>query len=1622
MTRLQRWLHDAWHYLSPCFAYPTMTVRRQPLFLESLEVREMLSVTPTISWDGGAGNLNASDAVNWTGDRLPDATDDVYIGPLGSPGHIYLFGNLAVHSLHSEAKLQLSGTLSVAADSELLAAVDLMFSGGINVLGGDLVLGGGGISWGSINVAAGAELTVADDYTLSSMMLGGLTLAGTLEVAAEGTLHASQGTVTLEAGSAIVGAGMTEIAGATLQVNGLATARNLRLAVGSQLTGPGDLHILNVLDWDGGTMRGTGTTRILAGATLQLDANSTAGRFFYERTIENAGTVRWLGGGLRATMGAGGTLRNLAGGLVEVLGADEVYSLLAPPMPGFPSSPITVENFGTFRVDCGAGIFQFSNTVFNNAALVEVLSGRLVLDAGENSGALTLATGGVVEVHGDYSFLADSAASGAGVVVVTGTLEIPTGTEEGEDAATVANLRLEGSGEIKGAGDLLVSQLFEWRSGTLSGVGRTVVGATAMLNLAGEGTRTLDRKLLRYGGLTWDTNGAIRRPSTGEVYTNNRIPHTTAPTTPTFNADAAADALYRAMFPGLTGWGSDRDAVFREFDGRTAAQIRDIRAAYAAHYLQHAGVGGRTLDTDLQSELGAQDYTRLQALLVGTDTEASAAGESAADRASKRVNADVVAINRAITGYLTDLKDVYRILEAADTTAKMDMLKAVYQARYNISLEADLSARLDRAHDREQTKALLDGERALADAIALHRALSGTFYNDRAPLFEILSNRTPTQLQAIATAYQGKYNGALVVALEAGLYEAEAQRAKALLAGDPIKAAAARLRAAMEGTGANAQEVWAALEGKTSDQRAMIALTYEADYHEELKSRIESEFSDGFLFGTYADYRSKTFKLLYNGGLNGGERIWYASRGWGADHDEIMRVLGNRSAADLATIRSEYNYVSGRNLDDDIVGTGWTSEFGGRKRFDAQQALLGKPTTVAEAMQRLQARYDYDRSGWSNSFNNGWQWLFNEKGTLLDHNYNKAVEAYNGLSNPATLDINDAAAADFRKYAGFTGSDIEQYRTARDAGANAVGTVLGTAAGVAVVIGSGGTATPLVIGLAAGVGGVSQTLGAALARGGFVWEEIPYDALLGMINGGTAVLTGGNVTATTRWGILRQTSFNTARAGFSAGALTSAVATAIEEGTWQDGVLVGLLRVAQGTALGGVMGGLLGGALGGLGATFQISGAAAYIRRGFAYVTHPWWPATVGGSATTTFRAALEATLPGILANHEPLFQQLVAKLSTLARNADEAAVRSALQQVLDAASTQGVARQLLEDASVAAWHTVKGGAAAELTAFLKGAVIATALQEAETLDSLVATLVAKDVNQEVARQQARQILAELATLGANPTDDAVRGVLQAQNRLNLAGDASEELVAATKSWLANLREELNERLAGAVYKTNVNNHDNTVVEVYKHVSGDAPPADPELAIVNERLEAMKTILTEQADRLHSVNPATLDPEAEAEHNLLMLLLTEHSCAEAAIRADRAAFGELARELDLLTVMQRQPRGIMGKINGETPKLLPGGPQDLLAGLSTELDKHGSRAVVVLELKPVLVDGVWKEVPGHVFNAENINGNIWIFEAHDGVAVNLSQQPAGVVGLEAFYSLSPLKATGCYNVILSHPW
>ncbi|MCA9012946.1 MAG: hypothetical protein KDB01_24510, partial [Planctomycetaceae bacterium] len=113
--------------------------------IHELETRTLLAA---VSWDGGGGDLNWSNAANWDTDSLPDADDDVTIAS-GFGAIQYSSGSDTVNSITSASPFTLSGgTLTVSTTIDV--STDFIISGGAlanaTILSGTTtVTGAGGV-------------------------------------------------------------------------------------------------------------------------------------------------------------------------------------------------------------------------------------------------------------------------------------------------------------------------------------------------------------------------------------------------------------------------------------------------------------------------------------------------------------------------------------------------------------------------------------------------------------------------------------------------------------------------------------------------------------------------------------------------------------------------------------------------------------------------------------------------------------------------------------------------------------------------------------------------------------------------------------------------------------------------------------------------------------------------------------------------------------------------------------------------------------------------------------------------------------------------------------------------------------------------------------------------------------------------------------------------------------------------------------------------------------------------------------------------------------------------------------------------------------------------------------
>ena len=92
------------------------------LKFEGLESRRLLAA---VAWDGGGGNSDWNNLLNWDTDTLPGSTDDVIIDILGTPTITHSSGMTTINSLQSQEPLSIQNSNLIVTGSFELGALHL---------------------------------------------------------------------------------------------------------------------------------------------------------------------------------------------------------------------------------------------------------------------------------------------------------------------------------------------------------------------------------------------------------------------------------------------------------------------------------------------------------------------------------------------------------------------------------------------------------------------------------------------------------------------------------------------------------------------------------------------------------------------------------------------------------------------------------------------------------------------------------------------------------------------------------------------------------------------------------------------------------------------------------------------------------------------------------------------------------------------------------------------------------------------------------------------------------------------------------------------------------------------------------------------------------------------------------------------------------------------------------------------------------------------------------------------------------------------------------------------------------------------------------------------------------
>ena len=449
----------------------------------------------------GAGGAWAT-AANWDLGRVPAAGDVVRI-PAGK--EVTLSTTVGVDSVQAPGTLKLAGGTLTLANASSVARLDQ--SAGTITGAGELVVASGTWSGGTMAGTGTTRVTGTLTHTQNTSLDGTRVLAieGTLEMAAAGRyinrsgtpvirntgtikrtvagtvelypavendglidgvelegggtgssgdfsgVHLHSGTFELADGAALTNATFD---GGTVNVTGTVTASGAMSA--GVVAGAGTLHVNGPFTWSGGSMGGTGTTRVTSTLTHTANTSLSDTRVLaIEGTLELAADGRYINRNGTPLVRNTGTIKRTATGTVDLYAAlDNDGRVEGVELEGGGEGS-TGEfagvqfHSGTFELSNGAtliGVTLNGGTV--NATGTVMASGATTLSAGTLGGTGTFVLGGTVAWSGGQM-------TGAGTTRVTGTMTHTANTSlsAGRVLAVEGALDMAGDGRaINGSG------------------------------------------------------------------------------------------------------------------------------------------------------------------------------------------------------------------------------------------------------------------------------------------------------------------------------------------------------------------------------------------------------------------------------------------------------------------------------------------------------------------------------------------------------------------------------------------------------------------------------------------------------------------------------------------------------------------------------------------------------------------------------------------------------------------------------------------------------------------------------------------------------------------------------------------------------------------------------------------------------------------------------------------------------------------------------------------------------------------------------------------------------------------------------------------------------------------
>jgi len=578
-----------------------------------------------------------------------------------------------------------------------------------------------------------------------------------------------------------------------------------------------------------------------------------------------------------------------------------------------------------------------------------------------------------------------------------------------------------------------------------------------------------------------------------------------------------AGVLVREVRGSVKGWGTDEKRLFKALTGRTPIQVAAMRKAYAAVY------EGRNMDEDIDDDLSGSELERANALRTG-DPVAGA----------------VATLHDAMEGLGTDEELIFRTLRGK-TPAERDAIIAAYKERYGVTLQSDLDDELS-GNELGQATALLQGDHAKADAMAVAEAMSGPGTDEDAinAVYQQIRDEVESdavakgmnteevraeiqrRTEAVRRSYGVEFAGGDSAALEAAyrdeLSGGELDIVLAAEAADQTAVDAAKIQIEHESLWTSDDKVNEVLKAQHSraEREALRDLTVEFNRHAQAmtpqarragRERLREQAT------VQADARAKenmrALKETYDRN-NHEDGAFDAVIDWevsGYSQDEARERIG--SGGKLSDAKEMKYAIFGLGTNEEVIrstlrgkskseleqlAAEYKQETGndlaedlhgdlsGRDEADMTSILETGDSTRAEKLAYLQRRRQWELTEGTGYFGGG---LVDEETAVLERTSEtaqKAADEYEQARKQFGDDDPRTVATGERldRWLGYGEKDIERRREELDAITDTLATVGAVVIGVAVTVLTAGAAAPAVAAAAAALG-TTTTVVAAVA-------------------------------------------------------------------------------------------------------------------------------------------------------------------------------------------------------------------------------------------------------------------------------------------------------------------------------------------------------------------------------------------------------------------------------------------------------------------------------------------------------------------------------------------------------------